>query len=80
MTATQDVMIAELQCANAELRQERDASLTQRASDYDERIVRQAASIEVLKAIPGPRVSAVPCFRYPKTALIRAPHIKWRAA
>ena len=59
MTATQDDMIAELQRANAGLRQrlaERDVALAERNSDYDERIAHQAATIDVLRemaASPG---------------------------
>src|ERR1700676_446827 len=50
MTATRDDRIAELQHTIAELRQERDAALAQRNSEYGERIEQQAATIEVLKA------------------------------
>ena len=67
MATTQDDLIAELQRANAELRQERDAALTQRDSDYSERIAHQAATIDVLKAMsasPGEPQRAVRHGRY----------------
>lgn len=57
-----DTAIAELQRANAALRQERDAALAQRSSEYDERLAHQAATIDVLKAMsasPGDLSSVI---------------------
>ena len=65
MTATQDDMIAELQRANAELRQDlaaRDATLAQRNSEYGERIEHQAATVDVLKAMSASPDDPQPVF------------------
>ena len=62
MTATQDDMIAELQNANAALQARLDAALTQRNSDYDERIQHQAATIDVLKAMSASPGDPQPVF------------------
>ena len=62
MTATQDDMIAELQNANAALQARLDAALTQRTSDYDERIEHQAATIDVLKAMSASPGDPQPVF------------------
>ena len=72
MTATQDEVIAELQRANAELRRERDAALvkqaelakalTQRNSEYGERIAHQSATIDVLRAMSASPGDPQPVF------------------
>jgi two-component system, NtrC family, sensor kinase len=76
MASTQGDMIAELQRANAELRErlnereseidtarvERDAALALRGSEYDERIAHQAATIDVLKVMSASPGDAQPVF------------------
>ena len=65
MTATQYDTIAELQRANAELRQElgeRDAALAQRKTDFDERIEHQVATTDVLKAMSASPADTQPVF------------------
>ena len=62
MTAKQDDIIAELQHTIAELRQECDAALAQRNTEYGERIDHQSAIIEVLKAMSASPGDAQPVF------------------
>jgi GAF domain-containing protein/nitrogen-specific signal transduction histidine kinase len=72
MTATQDDMIAELQRANAELRQERDEALAREAtlaealatrnSEFGERIEYQAATLDVLRAMSASPGDPQPVF------------------
>ncbi len=62
MTAPQDAIIADLRRTIAELRQERDAALTQRNSAYDERIEHQSATIDVLKAMSASPGDPQPVF------------------
>ena len=76
MASTQGDMIAELQRANAELREqlnereseidtarvERDAALALRGSEYGERIAHQAATIDVLKVMSASPGDPQPVF------------------
>ena len=62
MTATQDDMIAELRNTIAALQVRLDAALTQRNSDYDERVKHQAATIDVLKAMSASPGDPQPVF------------------
>ena len=62
MTATQDEVIADLQRANTELRQQRDAASALRNSEYGERIAHQTATIEVLKVMSASPGNPQPVF------------------
>src|SRR3954452_18422334 len=62
MTATQDDIIVELQNANGVLQRRLDAALTQRDSDYDERVKHQAAIVDVLKAMSASPGDPQPVF------------------
>ena len=62
MATTREETIAELQRAIAELRQERDAALASRASDYSEQAAHQAANIDVLKAMAASTGDPQPVF------------------
>ncbi len=69
MGTTQDEMIAELQRANVELRQERDtarverdAALALHDTEYGERIAHRAAIIDVLKAMSASPGDPQPVF------------------
>jgi len=62
MATTQDDTIAELQRANAALKERLVAALTQHHVDYDERIAHQAATVEVLKLMAASPSDAQPVF------------------
>ncbi len=62
MTATQDELIAELQRANAALRERLDAASAQRGSGYAEQAAHQAATIDVLKVMSSTPDDTQPVF------------------